>query len=194
MKRLVAAIACMAALLAAAQSSPIPAPKDWREESFTFPLQFAPSIPYEGVEYVRFAPSWTRFDTENGFSYVLLWDVKTRPVTADDVEDYLEAYFAGLMLNVGRQRKLDDKEIKTAAALHPMASLAGWEQGFGLEVRTWNAFSKGEALLLYGEAGQRACGDRMQIFFAFSRASRDRPIWDALRAARKATTCGVPGS
>lgn len=193
MKRLVAAVACAAAAGALAQS-PIPAPKEWREESFTFPLVFAPSIPYEGVEYVRFTPTWARFDTDGGFSYVLLWDVKVRPVAPEDLEDYLEAYFAGLMSNVGRQRKLDDKETKTSAAAHPMSGVPGWEQGFGLEVRTWNAFSKGEPLLLYGEAVQRACGARMQIFFAFSRSARDRPIWDGLRAARKATTCGVSGS
>jgi hypothetical protein len=174
---------------ASAQSNPIPAPKDWRAESFTFPLQFAPSIPYQGVEYVRFAPSWARFDTEGGFSYVFLWDVKTLPVTPEDLEDYLEAYFAGLMKNVGVQRKIGDKEIKTAAAVHPMATLAGWEQGYGIELRTWNAFSKGEALLLHGEVGQRACGDRMQVFFAFSQSPRDRPIWLRLREIRGATPC-----
>jgi hypothetical protein len=141
------------------------------------------------VEYVRFAPTWQRFESEGGFSYVILWDVKTQPVTPEDLEDYLEVYFTGLMKNVGVQRKLSDREIKTAAAVHPMAALASWEQGYGIEVRTWNAFSKGEALLLYGEVGQRTCAERMQVFFAFSRLPRDQPIWNRLRDVRKATTC-----
>ncbi|HEX7606644.1 MAG TPA: hypothetical protein VF348_08040 [Usitatibacter sp.] len=191
MKQYVAALACAAAMCASAQTSPIPAPADWRAESFIFPLQFAPSIPYEGVEYVRFTPTWQRFDSDGGFSYVFLWDVKTRPVTPEDLEDYLEAYFTGLMKNVGVKRELSDKEVKTVAAVHPMAALASWEQGYGIEVRTWNAFSKGEALLLHGEVGQRNCGERMQIFFALSRSPRDRPIWDRLREARNATTCRV---
>jgi hypothetical protein len=191
MKQYFAALACAAAMYAGAQISPIPAPADWRAESFIFPLQFAASIPYQGVEYVRFSPSWARFDSEGGFSYVFLWDVKTQPVTPEDLEDYLEVYFAGLMRNVGLQRKLSDKEIKTAAAVHPMAALAGWEQGYGIEVRTWNAFSKGEALLLLGEVAQRTCGERMQVFFAFSLSPRDRPIWDRLRDVRKATTCAT---
>jgi hypothetical protein len=195
MKQCLAALACAAAMCVSAQiASPIAAPQDWRAESFVFPLQFAPSIPYQGVEYVRFTPTWTQFDSDGGFSYVFMWDVKVRPVSPEDLEDYLEVYFGGLMRNVGAQRKLLGKEIKTSAAVHPMAALASWEQGYGIEVRTWNAFSKGEALLLYGEVGQRACGDRMQIFFAFSRSPRDRAIWDRLRAARNATTCGVPGS
>ncbi|HEX7607302.1 MAG TPA: hypothetical protein VF348_11365, partial [Usitatibacter sp.] len=119
MKQYVAALVCAVAVCASAQTSPIPAPGDWRAESFIFPLQFAPSIPYEGVEYVRFTPSWQRFDTDGGFSYVILWDVKTRPVAPEDLEDYLEAYFTGLMKNVGVKRELSEKEIKTAAAVHP---------------------------------------------------------------------------
>lgn len=192
----VGCLLCGAASALAAEAMPdaIRAPESWRKESFLFPLQFAPAIPYEGVEHVRFAPSWTQFNEEGGFSYVFLWDLKSKPVTPDDIEEHLEEYFAGLMKNVGLQRNLADKEVKTAVAAHPMAFLEGWGQGYGVEVRTWNAFSKGEPLLLYGEIGHRSCGERMQIFFAFSRSKRDRPIWEGLRAVRKATTCGVAGS
>jgi len=189
-----ALFAAATALAVAAAPDPVPTPEGWRKESFTFPLQFAPTIPYEGSEHVRFAPSWTRFGDETGFSYVFLWDLKSKPVVPEDVEEYLEAYFTGLMKNVGMQRKVADKEVPTAAAVHPMAALAGWGQGYGVEVRTWNAFSNGERVLLYGEVGQRYCGERMQIFFAFSQARRDRPIWEGLRAARKATICASAGS
>jgi hypothetical protein len=176
------------------KANAIPAPESWRKESFPFPLQFAPAIPYEGTEHVRFTPAWTHFGDEGGFSYVFMWDLKSKPVTPEDVEEYLEMYFAGLMKNVGLQRSLGDKEAKTVAAVHPMAVLAGWGQGYGIELRTWNAFSKGEPLLLHGEIGHRYCGERMQIFFAFSKSRRDRPIWEGLRAARKATSCDVSGS
>jgi hypothetical protein len=95
---------------------------------------------------------------------------------------------------VGGQRNLGAREVKAMVAVHPMATLEGWGQGYGVEVRTWNAFSKGEPLLLHGEIGHRYCGERMQIFFAFSRARRDRAIWEGLRAVRKATSCDIPGS
>jgi hypothetical protein len=193
-KSIAALVLACAALPAAAESDPIPAPEGWRKESFQFPLQFAPDIPYEGTEHVRFAPSWSKFGEENGFSYVFMWDLKNKPVTPEDVEEYLEFYFTGLMKNVGLQRKIADKEAKAVVAVHPMALLEGWGQGYGVEVRTWNAFSKGEPLLLYGEIGHRYCGERMQIFFAFSRARRDRAIWEGLRAARKATSCDKAGS
>jgi hypothetical protein len=177
-------------LLAAANL--IAAPEDWRKETFTFPLAFAPSIPYEGTEHVRFPPSWDKFATENGFSYVILWDLKATPVAPEDLEDHLEAYFNGLMSNVARARKVEAATAKTAVSAHPMTGVPGWSQAFGAEVRTSNAFSKNEALLLHGEIAQRDCGaGRMQVFFAFSRARRDRPVWEALREARKATPCPV---
>jgi hypothetical protein len=169
----------------------LPTPSGWREETFDFPLRFAAEIPLEGKEHVRFSPQWAKFSTEEGFTYAILWDVKSKPLTADDFEDFLETYFKGLMHGVAPVRKLEIPATPTAAALHPMTAIDGWEQSFGAEVRTWNAFSRAEPLLLWGEITERPCpGGRMQVFFAFSRAQRDRPAWKALRDIRKATTCG----
>ena len=180
----------MKQLAALAFAAIVPIPDGWRAESFTFPLLFAPSIPYEGEELVRFAPEWARFTADSGFSYVFAWDVKARPVAAEDLEDYLEAYFDGLMKNVRRARNLDVEPARTSAALHPMTALDDWAQAYGAEVRTWNAFAKGEPLLLHGEVSQRDCGNgRMLVFFAFSRAQRNHPIWNTLRASRRTTAC-----
>lgn len=170
------------------------APSDWRAESFDFPLRFAPSIPYQGREHVRFNPKWDHFDDEAGFSYVVLWDVKEVAVEPADIEEYLETYFNGLMSNVARGRKLAEP-AKSVVAAHPMASVPGWQHAFGVEIRTFNSFAKGEPLLLHGEVSQRSCGKgRMQILFALSKSARDRPIWNGLRGVRTATTCEPPRS
>ena len=174
---------------AAAAATLIPAPDDWRKESFEFPLRFAPNIPYEGTEYLRFNPRWEQFAEEEGFSYVILWDLKKVPVEPADLEDYLEAYFNGLMNNVARGRKLENELPKTVVAAHPLAPPREWQQGFGVEIRTYNAFSKAEPLLLRGEVTQRNCGARMQVFIALSKSPRDKPIWDTLRKLRGGTTC-----
>jgi len=182
-------LAALAFAAAAAAATLIPAPDDWRKESFAFPLQFAPGIPYDGTEYLRFSPAWDQFADEGGFSYVVLWDVKAVPVEPPDIEDHLETYFNGLMSNVARGRKLAEPPRSVVQA-HPMAPLADWQQGFGVQIRTYNSFSRGEPLLLYGEVTQRKCSnERMQIFFALSKSRRDKPIWNSLRKARGATTC-----
>ena len=182
-------LAAIVLAAAATAANLIPAPDDWRKESFPFPLRFAPEIPYQGTEYLRFNPKWDQFADEAGFSYVVLWDVKALPVEPPDIEDHLETYFNGLMSNVARGRKLAEPPKSTVQA-HPMASVADWQQGFGVEIRTYNSFSKGEPLLLYGEVAQRTCNkDHMQIFIALSKSRRDQPIWNSLRKARGATSC-----
>jgi hypothetical protein len=177
-----------AALVLAAAAALIPAPDAWRQESFDFPLRFAPGIPYEGQEHLRFAPGWDKFTEDSGFSYVILWDVKKVPVEPADLEDHLESYFNGLMSNVARGRQLEPPP-RTVVAAHPLAPPRDWQQGFGVDIRTYNAFAKGEPLLLRAEVTQRNCGARMQVFIALSQARRDKAIWDILRRLRAGTAC-----
>ena len=184
-----AALLLLAALVLPAHAD-IAAPESWRKETFTFPLVFAPTIPYEGTEIVRFAPYWTQFATERGFTYVLMWDVKRRPVEAADLERGLMVYFDGLMESVTRARKVPDPGTVTSTALHPMAPPAGWAQALGGRLWTWNGFAKGEPLTLHLEVAQRPCGtDRMQVFYAFSQAPRSHAVWEELRKIRGDTPC-----
>ena len=177
----------VAAMPAAAQ---LAAPDSWRKESFTFPLRFAPTIPYEGMEHVRFAPYWDEFESDRGFTYAILWDIKRRTLEPAEFERALSVYFDGLMEQVTRGRKVADPGTATSTSLHPLAAPDGWQEALGGRLWTWNAFSKGEALTLHLEIAHRACGaERTQIFLAFSRAPRAAPPWGELRAIRKATAC-----
>ena len=181
------AVALSLPALAAAQ---VAAPDDWRKETFRFPLPFAPSIPYEGVEHVRFAPYWAQFADERGFTYVVLWDLKRRELEPQELERGLNVYFDGLMEAVTKARKIPDPGTVSSVSLHPIALPAGWASGFGGRVWTWNGFAKGEPLVLNAEITARDCGpERTQVFFAFSRAARTHAAWDDLRNIRQATTC-----
>ena len=178
------------AALALPVAGQVAAPTDWRKESFTFPLQFAPSIPYEGSEHVRFAPYWAEFASERGFTYVFLWDVKRTTPEPAHLERALNVYFDGLMEQVTRGRKIADPGTVTSVSLHPLAAPEGWAEGFGGRLWTWNAFAAGEPLALHLEIAHRPCGaERTQIFFAFSKAARTQAPWPELRAIRKATAC-----
>ena len=178
------------ALLVAAAA--IAAPADWREETFAFPLVFAPTIPYEGTETVRFSPDFTKFASGRGFTYVFLWDIKRRRIEASELERGLAVYFDGLMENVTRARKIDDPGTVSSVALHPMSAPAGWDEGLGGQLWTWNGFAKGEALVLNLEVTYRACGaERTQIFYAFSMAPRAEPAWKELRRIRDETKCAT---
>lgn len=168
----------------------VAAPEAWRKESFTFPLPFAPSIPYEGSEHVRFAPYWAQFAEERGFTYVILWDIKRPVLQPAELERALNVYFDGLMEMITKARKVADPGTVTSVALHPLAPPSGWSDAAGGRLWTWNGFSTGEPLVLHAEVTQRTCSEgRTQVFFAFSRAARTAVPWDELRGIRKATTC-----
>lgn len=181
-----AAIACLALPAWAG----LDAPADWRKESFEFPLPYAPSLPYEGSEEVRFPPGWARFASEDGFSYVVLWDIKPALMEAAVLERALSVYFDGLMNNVAIARKLEVMVPQSAVVLHPLAVPAGWSDAYAGAIHTWNGFAQGEPLVLNVEIAQRPCGPgRMQVFYALAKAPRASPVWDALRAVRRKTGC-----
>ena len=170
----------------------IPAPDEWRKETLTFPLEFAPALKYDGVEHVRFAPQWKDFADERGFSYMFVWDVKSAPLGVPELERDLIAYFDGLMQRAAESRKLTKRGNPTKAAFDGGAAVAGWTQAYAGVLRTWNAFADGAPLVLEMEITKRPCGnDRMQVFFMVSKAQRTDAIWDTMRAARGATVCAV---
>jgi hypothetical protein len=187
-----AAFALAAAWLPA-QANPIPAPDNWRRESFKFPLAFAPSIGLEGEEHVRFAPGWGSFAGERGFSYVFLWDVKEIPgpaLSVHGLEFALGAYFDGLMRTAADSRKIEAGVERTVVSFHPMREVPGWRDAHAGEVFTWNGFGKGEPLVLQIEVVQRSCPNgRAQVFYAVSKARRSDAIWSELRKARDGTPC-----
>jgi hypothetical protein len=174
----------------AAPAPEIAAPADWRKESFKFPLPYAPSLPYEGTEQIRFSPNWAQFGAADGFSYVVLWDIKPTLTEGAALERALGVYFDGLMNNVAIARKVEAMVPQTAVVLHPLAPPAGWTDAYAGAVHTWNAFAKAEPLVLNVEIAQRRCGpERIQLFFALSLAARTAPVWTTLRSIRQATGC-----
>jgi hypothetical protein len=185
---------CLAAAFCGAPSAAnLPAPAGWRAEAFRFPLAFAASVPFEGQESVRFAPSFAHFSAPDGFTHALLWDIKPVPVEGAQLERALAVYFDGLMENAARGRKLDELPIPAAVSLHPMRAPQRWSDAYAGTLYTWNAFSRGEALTLQAEVTTRRCApEHLQVFTAISMAPRRDKAWEALRALRDGTSCDEP--
>jgi hypothetical protein len=183
---------CLAAFLCAgAVAAGLPSRPGWRADTFRFPLAFAPSVPFDGTQDVRFAPGFARFGTSEGFSHVILWDIRPEPMEGAQLERALAVYFDGLMDNAARGRKLDELPVPAAVSLHPMAAPAGWSDAYAGAVHTWNAFSRGEEMKLDVEVSTRRCGSgRLQVFIAMSMAPRRDRIWDALRSMGEEAACG----
>ena len=91
--------------------------KGWGIERFLIPISFAPSIPYKGVEDIRFTPGWAKKTTNEYWSYVFLWYLDgTVALDAKTIENNLKAYYTGLI-------KVNSDSSKIADKLFPVTSL-----------------------------------------------------------------------
>src|SRR5690349_11958756 len=85
----------------------INAPQDWKPETIPFPLGFAPEIPYQGFEELRFAPGMFKRESASYFSYFFFWSLQGKPeIGKETLARDLTKYFQGLCREVGKGRNL----------------------------------------------------------------------------------------
>jgi hypothetical protein len=90
----------------------LPAPEGWGIERFAIPIEFAPSIPYKGVEDVRFAPGWGNSKAEDYWSYAFLWYLNGKvEITQEITEKNLNAYYSGLVGRNIEPRKIPQEKL-----------------------------------------------------------------------------------
>ncbi|PSL34944.1 hypothetical protein [Chitinophaga ginsengisoli] len=70
----------------------------WGIERFPIPIEFAPTIPYKGVEDIRFTKGWGEANSEEYWSYSFLWYLDgAQKISADVINKNLNAYYDGLI-------------------------------------------------------------------------------------------------
>ncbi len=100
-------------------------PEGWGVERFLIPIEFAKSIPYQGIEDIRFTPGWGNAKSEEYWSYAFLWYLNEMPVTNETtIQTNLNSYYTGLIgRNIDKRKipteklfpvKTSMKEVKTA--------------------------------------------------------------------------------
>ncbi len=103
------------------------APKDWDVERFLIPIGFAPSIPYKGVEDIRFTPGWAKKETNEYWSYAFLWYLDGSPkFDSKTLEKNLMAYYTGLFnINTDKSKIDTTKLIQVTASIKKKATDKG---------------------------------------------------------------------
>ena len=87
----------------------LPIPEDWTIERFLIPIGFAPQIPYNGVEDIRFTPGWGKVKSDEYWSYAFLWylegDVKMdSKITDSNLKDYYTGLIAINGSNIPKEK------------------------------------------------------------------------------------------
>jgi len=168
----------------------------WRQETIPFPLEFAPGLPFSGLEEIRFAPGMFKPDADGYWSYAFAWWLEDRPTLgAAELESSLRRYFAGLIGAVGKEKGFAIDPARFSASMHaadrPPAKLGHPVQAFAGTVHSYDAFTTGKPIVLNLEAWVWDCavaGKRAAIVLASPRATSD-PIWKSLRARRDEFHC-----
>jgi hypothetical protein len=89
-------------------------PQGWGVERFSIPIEFAPSIPYKGVEDLRFNPGWSDAKSNGYWTYAFLWHLEGRPESNPQIiEKNLAAYYTGLI-----GRNIEKRQIPKEKLVH----------------------------------------------------------------------------
>ena len=140
MKNILLAIVCIASLSAIAQDSKVEfdgknwnppytlsTPPGWNVERFQIPIEFAPQIPYKGIEDIRFTPGWGNVKTDEYWSYAFLWYLDSMPAINEQIiEHNLQAYYSGLIdRNIVRRKIPAEKLFPTKASFKKTTTTKG---------------------------------------------------------------------
>jgi hypothetical protein len=87
-------------------------PDGWGVERFLIPIEFAPRIPYKGVEDIRFTPGWGNAESNEYWTYAFLWYLEGKPqIDSDIIEKNLMAYYTGLVGRNIEKRKIPEEKL-----------------------------------------------------------------------------------
>lgn len=107
-------------------------PQGWGVERFAIPIEFAPSIPYKGVEDLRFAQGWSDAKSNGYWTYAFLWHLEGRPETNPQIiEANLTAYYNGLVgRNIEKRQIPKDKLVEVKVKIKQTGTGEGDLQTF----------------------------------------------------------------
>lgn len=168
----------------------MPIPTGWRTETLPFPLEFAPDLPYSGLEELRFAPGMFEETSEELWSYAFVWWIgEAEPVDAASLTLHLEAYFRGLAHAVGESRGFEVGNATFGAEIedHGDGRFAG-------HAETFDAFvTRGQMnLKLRGRVLECPSQASRAVLFSLSPQPFEHPIWRTLDSITDGFRCVAP--
>lgn len=157
----------------------------WVKEIINFPLSFAPDIPFEGYEDIRFSPDWSKKDSSGFWSYVFAWKINgTINPTEPMLEYYIQSYFDGLM-TIG-SNSFDENNIQGTTAVFMKREALDSISGFRGKVATYDIRYTNKPLNfnVIVEVHSFEKEKKTIILFRLSPKGLDDAIWDKLKEVK----------
>ncbi|WP_106791310.1 hypothetical protein [Aquimarina sp. Aq78] len=164
------------------------ASENWRGEVIEFPLEFATSLQYSGIEHVRFAPGWGKEGASDYFSYAFLWDLSENPqLSAKKLESEMETYFDGLMRLVSKMDSEQKNKIPKSKAFFEKVNGSVYVG----KILTYDAFTTKKEVNLNITVKYSMCElqDKHLVLFNISPQSLEHQIWKKLKKVTVTMNC-----
>jgi hypothetical protein len=180
---------------AAAAAKPVapyalPVPDGWTTEQFPIPIEFAPQIPYKGLEVLRFTPGWGDTASTQHWSYFFMWWLEDSPTPdAATLQQHLTNYYNGLVgRNIPKRSIPVNKLVTTKVNITQEATADNDKSTFAGTIYMLN-YLKQEPITLHCRIHERKCGNHTALFFEISPQATDQVIWKEFDKILREFTC-----
>ena len=181
----IAAIIMSEALFAQNQTAQLlKQPANWQFERFALPPEFAPNIPYKGVEELRFSPGMFVKDSAGYFTYAFVAELDNiNSISRDDIKNYLLDYFKGLCGNTAKQRNLSIDTSKITVSVDKDES-TGKDVHYNATLGIFGVFADGAPVRLNMEIKVMNDKPTSKIYLVFigSPLNKSDEVWATLRS------------
>ena len=146
-------------------------PDTWRKEFIEFPLSFAPTIDFVGVEDIRFSSGWGDSESEEFWMYAFVWYLDQDPkLSVEKLNNVMRVYFDGIMNLVA-----DSTDSVTPAS----ASFTRTTSGYQGTIKTYDAFFAKKEMTLHVQVEDVPCSKtgKFVSLFKLSLQPPSDPLW-----------------
>jgi hypothetical protein len=153
------------------------APENWKSEIIPFPIGFASDIDFVGFEDLRFAPDWSKIESENFWTYSFVWYIETYgAMTESKLTEFFGSYYDGLMdVNSNNQADTSNSnQLDKAFCLFIKT-----DEGFKGKIRTHDKFFTKNYITLNIKVKEVFCPDmnKQIITCDISPKAFDHEVW-----------------
>jgi len=169
-------------------------PEGWGVERFLIPIEFASSIPYKGIEDIRFTPGWGDPKTEEYWTYAFLWYLDEMPATSETViQTNLNAYYTGLIgRNIEKRKIPKEKLFPVKTSVKEVKAEQGDLKTFKGTINMLD-YMEQKPMTLNCVVHVKSCPGQTKgfIFYEISPKISTDKIWTSLESLSKSFDCKV---
>jgi hypothetical protein len=172
----------------------LPIPAGWGTEKIPFPIGFAPSIEYKGVEEIRFMPGWARKDSADYWSYVFVWHLEGILVFESGIlEEKMKTYYEGLASATKSVPR--EKLIPVVAKFKYDPVPKGQSRDFSGTIEMLD-YMQQKKQVLNAKVHSRVipANNKTIVYFELSPQPFTHPLWKSLEKIRKEAKCIKPAA